>query len=110
MISENSFLYGTVKRWHGTNYLLTKGKVKVADETGLSFLAYNFRRAVNLQGTDRSLSSEPGKTSLLLRLPLKPIYARTVFILLAITGLNTLFLRSRSGDFGHSPRKLQSKM
>ena len=45
--------YGTVKRWHGANYLLTKGKVKVAAETGLSFLAYNFRRAVNLLGTDR---------------------------------------------------------
>lgn len=47
--------YGTVKRWRGANYLLTKGKVKVADETGLSFLAYNFRRAVNLQGTDKLL-------------------------------------------------------
>lgn len=47
--------YGTVKRWRGANHLLTKGKVKVADETGLSFLAYNFRRAVNLQGTDKLL-------------------------------------------------------
>ena len=47
--------YGTVKRWRGANYLLTKGKVEVADETGLSFLAYNFRRAVNLQGIDKLL-------------------------------------------------------
>lgn len=45
--------YRTVKRWHGANYLLTRGKVKVAAETGLSFLAYNLRRAVNLLGTDR---------------------------------------------------------
>lgn len=45
--------YRTVKMWHGANYLLTRGKVKVAAETGLSFLAYNLRRAVNLLGTDR---------------------------------------------------------
>ena len=44
--------YGTVKRWHGAGYLLTKGKVKVAAETGLSFLAYNFRRVVNLLGVN----------------------------------------------------------
>lgn len=42
--------YGTVKRWHGAGYLLTKGKMKVAAEMGLSFLAYNFRRVVNLLG------------------------------------------------------------
>ena len=44
--------YGTVKRWHGAGYLLTKGKVKAAAEIGLSFLAYNFRRVINLLGTD----------------------------------------------------------
>ena len=44
--------YGTVKRWHGAGYLLTKGKLKVAAETGLSFLAYNFRRVVNLLGAN----------------------------------------------------------
>lgn len=43
--------YGTVKRWHGAGYLLTKGKVKVAAEMGLSFLAYNFRRVINILGT-----------------------------------------------------------
>lgn len=42
--------YGTVKRWHGASYLLTRGKVKVAAETGLSFLAYDFRRVINLIG------------------------------------------------------------
>ncbi len=44
--------YGTVKRWHGAGYLLTKGKLKVAAEMGLSFLAYNFRRTVNLLGVN----------------------------------------------------------
>lgn len=44
--------YGTVKRWHGAGYLLTKGKVKAAAEMGLSFLAYNFRRVVNLLGIE----------------------------------------------------------
>lgn len=44
--------YGAVKRWHGAGYLLTKGKLKVAAEMGLSFLAYNFRRVVNLLGVN----------------------------------------------------------
>lgn len=44
--------YGTVKRWHGASYFLTRGKVKAAAEIGLSFLAYNFRRAINLLGTN----------------------------------------------------------
>lgn len=48
--------YGTVKRWHGAGYLLTKGKLKVAAETGLSFLAYNFRRVVNLLGVNRIMT------------------------------------------------------
>lgn len=44
--------YGTVKRWHGAGYLLTKGKLRAAAEMGLSFLAYNFRRVVNLLGVN----------------------------------------------------------
>lgn len=44
--------YGTVKRWHGAGYLLTKGKLKAAAEMGLSFLTYNFRRVVNLLGVN----------------------------------------------------------
>lgn len=44
--------YGTVKKWHGAGYLLTKGKLKAAAEMGLSFLAYNFRRVVNLLGVN----------------------------------------------------------
>lgn len=44
--------YGTVKRWNGAGYLLTKGKLKAAAEMGLSFLAYNFRRVINLLGVN----------------------------------------------------------
>jgi len=47
--------YGTVKRWHGASYLLTKGKLKVAAETGLSFLAYNFRRVMDLLGVGKTM-------------------------------------------------------
>lgn len=47
--------YGTVKRWHGASCLLTKGKLKVAAETGLSFLAYNFRRVINILGVQQTL-------------------------------------------------------
>lgn len=47
--------YGTVKRWHGAGYLLTKGKVKAAAEMGLSFLAYNFRRVMNILGFARTM-------------------------------------------------------
>lgn len=42
--------YGTVKRWNDAGYLLTIGKVKTAAELALSFLAYDFKRAVNILG------------------------------------------------------------
>ena len=42
--------YGTVKRWHGAGFVLTKGKEKVSGELGLSFLAYNLRRVINILG------------------------------------------------------------
>ena len=48
--------YGTVKRWHGAGYLLTKGKIKAAAEMGLSFLAYNFRRVINILGTEKLIN------------------------------------------------------
>ena len=47
--------YGTIKRWHGADYLLTKGKIKVAAEMGLSFLAYNLRRMINILGTKKMI-------------------------------------------------------
>ena len=48
-ISEHPF--GTVKWYHGAHYVLCKGIRKTTAELGLSFLAYNLRRAVNLIGT-----------------------------------------------------------
>ena len=47
-LSEHPF--GTVKWYHGAHYLLRKGKEKATAELGLSFLAYNLRRALNLVG------------------------------------------------------------
>ncbi len=48
MGSEHPF--GTVKWYHGAHYLLCKGKEKATAELGLSFLAYNMRRAINMVG------------------------------------------------------------
>ena len=49
-LSEHPF--GTVKWYHGAHYLLCKGKEKATAELGLSFLAYNLRRAINLVGIE----------------------------------------------------------
>ena len=46
--SEHPF--GTVKWYHGAHYFLCRGKEKVTGEMGLSFLAYNLRRAITLVG------------------------------------------------------------
>jgi len=47
-LSEHPF--GTVKWYHGAHYLLCKGKDKTTAEIGLSFLAYNLKRAINMVG------------------------------------------------------------
>lgn len=47
-LSEHPF--GTVKWYRGAHYLLCKGKTKAASELGLSFLAYNMTRPVNIVG------------------------------------------------------------
>ena len=47
-LSEHPF--GTVKWYHGAHLLLCRGKEKAAAVLGLSFLAYNLRRAINLVG------------------------------------------------------------
>lgn len=47
-LSEHPF--GTVKWYRGAHYLLCKGKTKAAAELGLSFLAYNLTRAMNMVG------------------------------------------------------------
>lgn len=43
--------FGTVKWYGGAHYVLCKGIRKVTGEIGLSFLAYNLRRAINMIGT-----------------------------------------------------------
>lgn len=48
-VSEHPF--GTVKWYHGAHYFLCRGISKTTAEIGLSFLAYNLRRAINLVGT-----------------------------------------------------------
>ena len=53
--SEHPF--GTVKRAMGGYYYLLKGKQKVEAETSLMYLAYNMKRAVNIAGVRKLLSS-----------------------------------------------------
>ena len=53
-LSEHPF--GTVKWHHGAHYLLCKGKEKATAEIGLSFLAYNLRRAINMVGIEGLLA------------------------------------------------------
>lgn len=57
-LSEHPF--GTVKWYHGAHYLLCKGKEKAAAELGLSFLAYNLKRAINLVGTKALVAAMRG--------------------------------------------------
>lgn len=47
-ISEHPF--GTVKWFHGAHYVLCRGIKKTTAEIGLSFLAYNLRRAISMKG------------------------------------------------------------
>ena len=53
MIVEHPF--GTIKRGWGAYFFLTKRKVSVSAEISLSFLAYNFKRAINILGTEEIL-------------------------------------------------------
>lgn len=43
-------VFGTVKRGWEAYYFLTKRKLSVSGEIALSFLAYNFRRAITILG------------------------------------------------------------
>jgi transposase len=54
-LSEHPF--GTVKWYHGAHYLLCKGKEKATAELGLSFLAYNLRRAINMVGVKKLIEA-----------------------------------------------------
>ena len=50
-LSEHPF--GVVKRVWGYGQYLCRGKGKVEGETSLMFLAFNFRRALNIMGVDK---------------------------------------------------------
>lgn len=50
-LSEHPF--GTVKWYNYGHYVLCRGIEKVTAELGLSFLAYNLRRAINMVGVQR---------------------------------------------------------
>jgi transposase len=54
-LSEHPF--GTVKWYHGAHYLLCKGKEKATAELGLSFLAYNLKRAINMVGIEKLIAA-----------------------------------------------------
>ncbi len=54
-LSEHPF--GTVKWYHGAHYFLCRGKEKVTAEMGLSFLAYNIIRAINMAGVKKILEA-----------------------------------------------------
>ena len=54
-LSEHPF--GTVKWYHGAHYLLCKGKEKATAELGLSFLAYNIKRAINMVGVRKLIEA-----------------------------------------------------
>ena len=56
--SEHPF--GTVKWYHGAHYFLCRGKEKVTAEMGLSFLAYNIRRAISLVGVPAVIQAARG--------------------------------------------------
>ena len=49
--------FGTIKRAFDQGYLLLKGLRKVNGEVGFTMLAYNMRRAINILGTRRLMSS-----------------------------------------------------
>jgi len=52
--------FGTIKWYHGAHYLLCRGKEKAIGEIGLSFLAYNLRRAITLVGVPKLIATARG--------------------------------------------------
>ena len=53
MIVEHPF--GTIKRSWGAYYFLTKRRISVTAEVSLAYLAYNFRRVINILGPGEML-------------------------------------------------------
>ena len=54
-MSEHPF--GTIKRGFNQGYLLLKGLMKVEGEMGLTMLAYNFRRVINILGVNELMKN-----------------------------------------------------
>lgn len=54
-LSEHPF--GTVKWYHWAHYLLCNAKEKATAELGLSFLAYNLKRAINIVGIKKLIAA-----------------------------------------------------
>lgn len=57
-LSEHPF--GTVKWYDGAHYVLCRGKEKASGELGLSFLAYNLRRVLNILGATALINAIEG--------------------------------------------------
>jgi hypothetical protein len=55
--------FGTIKRWMRQDHFLMRGKEKVSGETSLTLLAYNLKRAIQLQGVEKLIAGL-GKVSL----------------------------------------------
>jgi transposase len=55
--------FGTIKRWMRQDHFLMRGKEKVSSETSLTLLAYNLKRAIQLQGVEKLIAGL-GKVSL----------------------------------------------
>jgi transposase len=49
--------FGTIKRWHNHGFLLLRGLGRVAGEVGLTLLAYDMIRAINLVGVGALVAS-----------------------------------------------------
>jgi transposase len=49
--------FGTIKRWHNHGFLLLKGLGRVTGEMGLTLLAYDMIRAINLVGVGALVAS-----------------------------------------------------
>lgn len=58
--------FGTIKRSWNTNYFLTRGKKSVTAEMALTFIAYNFKRAVNILGVEAIIEKLKDKNELVM--------------------------------------------
>ncbi|MTI56647.1 transposase [Geosporobacter ferrireducens] len=66
--------FGTIKRWWGYSYFLTRGLKSVKTEASLTFLAYNIKRVINILGiremTSRLIGKKPPNNLLNFKTPI----------------------------------------